>query len=144
LGLRPIVNPAPAQPLPPALMALGPLLTPNEHELLTTGGSADPGSALASLAAQGAQVVVVTRGALGALLVDGERRVAIPSRPVEVVDATGAGDTFSGVLAAWLAEGRTLAEAVEAANAAAGLSVTRRGAREGMPSRLAIEAALQG
>jgi ribokinase len=89
-------------------------------------------------------VVVVTRGAHGALLVDGERQVAFPVRPVQVVDATGAGDTFSGVLAAWLADGRTLAEAVEAANAAAALSVTQRGAREGMPSRPAIEAVLHG
>ena len=86
---------------------------------------------------------MVTLGSRGALLADGERRFAVAARPVGVVDATGAGDTFSGVLAAWLADGRTLDEAVAAANAAAGLSVTRPGARGGMPTRGAIEAALR-
>jgi ribokinase len=60
-----------------------------------------------------------------------------------VADTTGAGDTFSGVLAAWLASGGDLDEAVEAANAAAGLSVTQSGAREGMPDRSAIEELLR-
>jgi ribokinase len=62
----------------------------------------------------------------------------------QVVDTTGAGDTFSGVLAAWLAEGRPIHDAVAAATAAAGLSVTQPGARGGMPARSAIEAALAG
>jgi ribokinase len=56
-----------------------------------------------------------------------------------VVDTTGAGDTFNGVLAAWLASGATLETAIEAANAAAALSVTAAGARGGMPTREAIE-----
>jgi ribokinase len=60
----------------------------------------------------------------------------------EVIDTTGAGDTFNGVLAAWLAAGASIDESIKAANAAAGLSVTASGARAGMPSRDAIEAAL--
>lgn len=143
IGLTPIVNPAPAQRLPAELLALGPILTPNERELLATTGATDADGALLALAVAGTRTVVVTLGSRGALLADGERRFALAARPVGVVDATGAGDTFSGVLAAWLADGRTLDEAVAAANAAAGLSVTRPGARGGMPTRGAIEAALR-
>jgi len=78
------------------------------------------------------------------MLAEGARRVATAGVPVDVVDATGAGDTFSGVLAAWIAGDHSLEEAVRAANAAAALSVTRPGARGGMPFRPQIEAALRG
>jgi ribokinase len=142
-GLKPIINPAPAQRLPAEVLAFSPILTPNREELLATSGAADIDAALASLAASGAAAVVVTLGSAGALLADGLRRTAFPGLPVDVVDATGAGDAFSGVLAAWLAEGRTLDEAVAAANVAAGLSVTQPGARGGMPAHAAIEAALR-
>jgi ribokinase len=144
LGLRAILNPAPGRRLPAELLAAGPILTPNQDELLAISGAPDPESALASLIEAGAGGVVVTLGSAGALLVERGRRAAFPARQAAVVDATGAGDAFSGVLAAWLAEGRTLDEAVAAANAAAGLSVAQAGARGGMPSRAAIEAALHG
>jgi ribokinase len=144
LGLRSIVNPAPGRRLPPELFACGPILTPNQDELLAISGATDAETALAALAGAGASAVVVTLGSGGALLADGVRRISFPARPASVVDSTGAGDTFSGVFAAWLVEGRSLDEAVAAANAAAGLSVTQSGARGGMPNREAIEAALQG
>jgi ribokinase len=144
IGLQPIVNPAPAQELPPDLLAAGPILTPNEDELLALTGEADADAAVASLLDAGARAVIVTRGAGGALLADGSRRQQFAGRVVDVVDATGAGDAFSGVLAAWLAQGHPLDVATEAANTAAGLSVTRAGARGGMPSRAAVEAALRG
>jgi ribokinase len=107
-------------------------------------GEADPETAVAWLLDAGARGVIVTLGAAGALLADGSRRKRFPARAVEVVDATGAGDAFSGVLAAWLAHGHPLEVATEAANFAAGVSVTRAGARGGLPSRAAIEAALRG
>ena len=144
IGLAPVVNPAPAQRLPPGLLAAHPILTPNQHELLVASGAADADTSLASLSAAGARAVVVTLGAAGAILTEGSQQITIPARAVDVVDATGAGDTFSGVLAAWLADGRPLEEAVAAATAAAGLSVTQPGARGGMPTRPAIEAALRG
>ena len=143
IGLQAIVNPAPAQPLPPELLETGPILTPNRDELLAIAGAADADRALARVAEAGPRAVVVTLGATGALLAEGSRRATVPGHRVVATDATGAGDTFSGVLAAWLAHGRTLDEAVAAANAAAALSVTRPGARGGMPSRAAIEAALR-
>lgn len=144
IGLRSVVNPAPGQRLPASLLATGPILTPNRDELLATSAAADLEAALASLAAAGTQVVAVTLGSEGALLADGDRRVHFPRRPVDVVDATGAGDTFSGVLAAWIADGRSLDESVRAANVAAALSVTQPGARGGMPTHQQIEAGLRG
>jgi ribokinase len=144
LGMRSVVNPAPAQRLSADLLAMGPILTPNRDELLTVSGAADAEAGLRALATAGARAMVVTLGSDGSLLADGARRVAFPARSAAVVDATGAGDTFSGVLAAWLADGRTLDDAVAAANAAAGLSATQPGARGGMPTRADIEAALRG
>jgi ribokinase len=144
IGLQPIVNPAPARQLPPEVLAAGPILTPNEEELLALTGEADADAAVASLLDAGARAVIVTLAAAGALLADGSGRQRFPARAVDVVDATGAGDAFSGVLASWLAQGHPLDVATEAANAAASLSVTRAGARGGMPSRAAIEAALRG
>ena len=143
IGLQAIVNPAPAQPLAPALLKARIILTPNADELLTMTGSPDLEAGISSLITAGARAVVVTLGAEGALLAQGTQRRTIPAKAAEVLDTTGAGDTFSGVLAAWLASGHDLEEAAVAANCAAGLSVTRHGARSGMPSLATIEAQLR-
>jgi ribokinase len=144
IGLALVVNPAPAQPLPRELLATGPILTPNAQELETITGTSNLGSGPAQLMDEGASAVVVTLGDRGALLAHGARRQRFPGVAATVVDATGAGDAFSGVIAAWLADGRSLDEAVAAANVAAGLSVTQAGARGGLPTRSAIEAGLRG
>jgi ribokinase len=144
LGMEAIVNPGPAYPLPAELLTSGPILTPNADELLEMTGAGDVEAGVSALVAAGARAVVVTLGSGGALLAEGSRRQSLPALAVQAVDTTGAGDTFSGVLAAWLASGHDLDEAVKAANLAAGLSVTHRGARDGMPKRAAIEAAIRG
>lgn len=144
IGLQVIVNPAPAQPLPPELLEAGAILTPNADELLALTSATDLEAGISSLLAAGARAVIVTLGAEGALVAQGARRRTIAARAVEALDTTGAGDTFSGVLAAWLASGHDLEAAAEAANVAAGLSVTRAGARDGMPRLAAIEWQLQG
>ena len=143
IGLQAVVNPAPAQPLPLGLLESGVVLTPNADELLAMTGASELETGVSSLLAAGARAVVVTLGAAGALLAQGMQRRAIAVRAVDAVDTTGAGDTFSGVLAAWLASGHDLDAAADAANCAAGLSVTRPGARNGMPSLAAIEAQLR-
>lgn len=66
----------------------------------------------------------------------------VAAHRVDAVDSTGAGDTFSGALAAALAEGRSLVDAARWAGAAAALATTRAGAREGMPTRAELEAFL--
>ena len=81
----------------------------------------------------------------GTTVADGDVRVTdVAAHPVDAVDSTGAGDTFSGALAVALAEGRQLADAVRWASAAAALATTREGAREGMPTREELAAFLAG
>jgi ribokinase len=63
----------------------------------------------------------------------------VPADRVATVDSTGAGDAFCGALAAALAEGRPLAEAVQRAVAAGALATTHSGAREGMPTAAELE-----
>ena len=142
-GVRIVLNPAPARALSAEILRIGPILTPNEHELVVAIGNDRVETALEELVVRHAGPVVVTQGAAGALLVDGGREERFRGHPApEVVDTTGAGDTFNGVLAAWLAGGAALPDAIRAANVAASISVTAAGARAGMPHRDAIEATL--
>jgi ribokinase len=125
-----VVNPAPARPLAPALLAARPILTPNREEARALTGEADSAAAARALAAQTGAAVVVTLGAEGALLVTADGTAQTIAAPrVQAVDTTGAGDVLSGTLAAALAGGAPLAEAVTAAVHAAARSVTVAGAR---------------
>ncbi len=143
-----VLNPAPVLPgladlLVPRPGRRGPLLTPNAGELAALTGAGPADERAAELAARTGAPVVVTLGGDGALVVgpDGELD-HLPPFPTTVRDTTGAGDTFNGVLAAHLAAGADLATATRAANAAAALSVAHTGARAGMPTAAAVEAAL--
>jgi ribokinase len=136
--VRIVLNPAPARPLPDELLDLGPILTPNEAEARTLTGEPDAQAAARALTQRTGAPVVVTLGARGAL-VDGQ---VIAPPPVQVVDTTGAGDTFTGALAAELAAGADIRGAARFATAAAALSTQAAGAREGMPDRAAVERAL--
>jgi len=140
-GAQIVINPAPAQPLPPALLELSPVLVPNEHELAALAGVHELAGAAAAVRRAGAGPVVVTRGSRGCALFDGTRH-DIAAAPSQAVDTTGAGDTFCGVLAAWLADGASLRDAARAANVAAALSIRRIGAQSAMPTRAEILAAL--
>ena len=132
-GLEVIVNPAPARELPFALLALSPLLTPNLDEARALAGEQDPEAAARALAAKTGAPVVVTLGADGALVVDGDSLERIPAPPVEVVDTTGAGDAFNGALACELAGGAALIDAVGYAIAVAAASTCAAGARTVVP-----------
>jgi ribokinase len=127
-----VLNPAPARDLDADVLARVDVLVPNRGELELLAGPGDPADAARRLAGPGA--VVVTLGADGALVVEGDRAEHVPAHPVDVVDTTGAGDTFCGALADALARGASLVEAARWGVAAAGLSVTRSGAQEGMPT----------
>jgi ribokinase len=139
-GLTVVVNPAPARPLPRALLALKPLLVLNEGEAGALTGSRGAEEAARSLAGRTGAPVVVTLGAAGALLIDGADLLRVPAPQVVVVDSTGAGDTFAGALAAELSRGSSIVGAVRFAVAAAALSVGVAGARAGMPQRQEVEA----
>lgn len=121
-----VLNPAPARPVPRAILERVDVLVPNAGELIALAGrDGDP----AQLAAALHRAVVVTLGAEGALVVAGAEAEHLPAPAVDVVDTTGAGDAFCGALAAALAGGATLGDAARTAIAVAADSVTRPGAR---------------
>jgi len=136
-GALTLLNPAPARPLPDAVIALTDLLTPNESEVRLLAGMAPDApvqSAAEALLARGAAAVLVTLGAAGCVLYRADQApVSLSGRRITVADTIGAGDTFTGALAAALARGEALTEAMACANAAAALSVTGQGAIGGMP-----------
>jgi len=124
-----ILNAAPARPLPHALLTDVDLLVVNEHEATLLGDLLDVVPA-----------VVVTLGADGALIRTSDAEpVRVPGIPVDVVDTTGAGDTFCGALAARLDDGVALEPAVRFATAAAALSVRRAGAVPAIPTREEVD-----
>ena len=85
-----ILNPAPAHALPSDVLSLGPILTPNEHELVVAIGNDDTGPALDELAVRHHGPIIVTQGPAGALLADRDRRQRFAGHPAaSVVDTTG-------------------------------------------------------
>jgi len=95
-----------------------------------------------AIVALGARAVVLTLGAYGAVAADATGSWHQPASRVEPVDTTGAGDSFCGALCAWLADGRSLREAVAAGVAAGSIAVTRDGAQPSIPHRDEIMAAI--
>lgn len=104
------------------------VIAPNHHEARGITGHTDPELAARAIAAVTGSGVIVTRGAHGMLIADGEDLVSIPSDVREVSDVTGAGDTVTAGLAVALADGaRTLADAARWANSAAAVAVSHAG-----------------
>ena len=149
-GATTIFNPAPPRGLDRATFGLALVLTPNRLELAELvsaegrriGRAApndDPVAMANALLASNAEgpgpgAVLVSLGSAGALLVRPSRPVLeLPAPRVRAADTTGAGDTLNGALAAGLAGGASLDESAQRAVAAASLSTTVAGAREGMP-----------
>jgi ribokinase len=160
-GARTILNPAPAAGIDRSLFDLVDVLVPNRVELgqivaadgRRAGRDVDPGAPPERLAATLLEVsgdgpavreaVVVTLGSGGAIAIrPGGAVVEAVAPRVEAIDTVGAGDTFVGALAADLAAGSSLDDAVRRAVLAAALSTTRAGARGGMPTRSELDAAL--
>ncbi len=141
-----VVNPAPSSPRLRGLLDDARVATPNRGEVLDLVPRAeDPRAAARTLARRTPGLtVVITLGADGALVVDATGEDLVDAPRAEAVDTVGAGDCLNGVLAAALWEGFEVREAVRRAVAAAALSVTVAGAREGMPTREAIDVALAG
>lgn len=139
-GLRVLLNPAPARPLSDELIARADFILPNETELslLVDQPVNDIPSAEAAaktLLERGAQTVIVTLGAKGALIVDHKATTHIPAFPIEAVDTTAAGDAFIGGFAARLLESASLQEAVRYGCACGALAATRFGAQPSLPTR---------
>lgn len=121
-GTYVIYNPAPSVKLPESVRQRVDLFTPNEHEVD---------------ALEGAENVIVTLGAKGCRMGNGE---VLPALKFDnVVDTTGAGDTFNGVLAARRADGCSIKNAVISAIAASGKSVTRKYAATAIPYAFEVQ-----
>lgn len=134
-----LCNPAPAQQFDLKWLDQITYLTPNEHECNVIFGTD-----FEEMANRYPNKVIVTLGKEGALYSNGERIVRVPGFSSNVVDTTGAGDTFNGALAHQLIQGMKFSEAVAFANAAASLSVEKFGAQNGMPSDSAVFERLGG
>jgi ribokinase len=148
-GADVVLNPAPARELPEAILSHVDYLTPNENEArLLLGLDPDDDRSDEAIATGlrelGVDTVVMTRGADGALVVTDDGVTAVPSVDVDVVDTTGAGDSFNAAFAVARGEGEPVVEAARFACAAGALAVTASEVIPGLPSREAVEAALGG
>lgn len=140
-GVTVVLNAAPARSLPDALLRSVDVLIVNEGELEALAGSA--GGIADRLARLAVPCVVVTLGARGCIARSAEGLFLQPAFRVDAVDTTAAGDTFCGALAARLARGDVLADALRYACAASALACTRLGAQASVPAREAVEAFLR-
>ena len=123
--VRVIFNPAPARPLPKAILEAVSIFTPNEFEEASLGRGEDAAATCAE--------IVTTLGSKGCRIRStGE---VIPAPSAKAVDSTGAGDTFNAVLAVQLAESEKLREACVAANEAASQSVAVKYVMPSLPRR---------
>jgi ribokinase len=147
-GVKVILNPAPACPLSDELLAYVTLLTPNESEAGTltdipTGDEKGDAAAAAALYDKGIETVLLTLGARGVYTHTADWKGHVAGFKVKAVDSTAAGDVFNGALAVAIAEGKDLNEAINFANAAGALAVTRLGAQPSAPTREEIESLLE-
>lgn len=136
--------PAPAEPLSAELLRDLYLITPNRSEASRLTGISVTDMESAQRAAKalhemGPRNVIITLGSDGSLVYDGKMFMRVDALKVEAVDTTAAGDTYNGVLASVIAEGRSLIDAVREANVAGAISVTRMGAQPAAPTRKEIE-----
>jgi ribokinase len=145
-GATTVWNPAPAQPVEPAFLALVDVLTPNETELriLLDLPPSDP-TPDAELAQRlldlGARQLVVTRSEKGAILATADGIVDIPAVcDMVAVDVTGAGDSFNAALAVGLGQGLDLHQAAVQASYAGAYAVQHLGVINGLPTRAELSA----
>lgn len=135
-----ILDPSPVRPLPAAFYDCCSIITPNETDAAALFGFPvtdldSAAKAAATLLSRGVGAALVTLGGQGAYYATADGGEHQPPFPVNAVDSVGAGDAFNGALAAALAAGQTLPQAVQLASAAGALAVTKVGAQDAMPTR---------
>ena len=135
-----MTSPAPAAKLSDHVLNGLYCITPNEHEAEELTGISvfdrdSAGKAAQELLQRGVRNVIITLGGDGALLVNSDEVYHQVAERVEVVDTTAAGDTFNGILAAMLAEGRSMKDSISLAVRGATLSVQLPGATGSVPFR---------
>jgi ribokinase len=143
-GVKTVLNPAPAAPIPKAAFHSIDVLTPNETELrILLGLQPDDSTPTVELASrlrnEYGTTVVVTRGEEGSLLLGTGEPQTFPAVPVEVVDTTGAGDAFTAALAVALAEGKDMATAIQFASCSGSCACTRLGVVPSLGHRTEVD-----
>lgn len=129
--VKTLLNPAPAASINEEIIALVDYLTPNEHEAALLFGE----ELVQEKMVKYPEKLIVTQGSNGiACAIKDAGIIHVPSRKSNVVDTTGAGDTFNGAFVFATSMGKPLVEALRFANVAAGLSTEKTGAQNGMPT----------
>lgn len=140
-GVTTVLNAAPAAQLPDEVLTAVDVLVVNQVEASTLAAGVPDASAAGRSLLDRCRAVVVTLGADGAVvLVRDQAEQRVPAVPADVVDTTGAGDSFVGALAARLAAGDALATAVEVAVVAGALAVETAGAVPSIPTAEQVRA----
>lgn len=144
-GVTTILNPAPAQFLSDEILSLVDIITPNETETQILIGI-DPvdkkeiKAAAAQLLKKVNRSVIITLGSEGVFYISKNTMGEfISTFKVNAVDTTAAGDVFNGFFAAALADSKSFNEAIKLANAAAAISVTKKGAQPSAPTIINVE-----
>ena len=138
LGIPLILNPAPGAKLPSELLKRVSVITPNETEAALLTDTKEVNDDTIPVMAKelydlGIETVILTLGSRGVYLLNGEFQGLIPGYKVKAVDTTAAGDVFNGALATALSGTKTVQEAIDFAQRAAAISVTRMGAQPSAP-----------
>ena len=148
-GARVVLNSAPAAQVPPAVMAALDVLIVNEHEAMVVAegighATSDPEEAVRHISSDKGCAAIVTLGPKGAVAWRNGERLSVAAPRVDVVDTTGAGDTFTGAFAAALDLGMTFSEALQRGVVAGSLACTKAGAQSSIPKRVDIDRAMKG
>lgn len=137
-----ILNPAPAIYDDKSLLESADIITPNFEEvkkIYQLGEMTTIDEVTTALKCKSHPTMIVTLGKKGALLIENDQSTYFPGISVKAIDTTGAGDTFTAGIAASMASGKSLKEAIQYAMIAAGLSVTRPHVLESIPTNEEIE-----
>lgn len=131
--VKTILNPAPAIELSQAMIDKATYITPNQHECKIIFGI-DKNDNIENILKKYPNKLLVTMGEKGVMYWNGEKTILVPAYKVNVVDTTGAGDTFNGAFARAIVNNFSLDDAISFANKASSKSVMKLGAQAGMPT----------
>lgn len=134
-----VVNPAPIKQVSEEVYKYIDYLVPNEHELESLSGEADPIKGARILLNKGVENVIVTLGSKGSVLVNRKEIIEVKPHKVKAIDTTAAGDSYLGALVNKLAEGKDIREAMEFASKCSSLTVTKKGAIVALPHKDDLE-----
>ncbi|HOR12335.1 MAG TPA: PfkB family carbohydrate kinase, partial [Clostridia bacterium] len=140
LGVKVLLNPAPAQTIDSAILPLIEYVVPNETELQILVNEQGSYEELAQkLYKKGVKHVIVTLGEDGCLLVNHNGVSNFPAQKVKCIDTTAAGDAFIGGFIVGISQGLNIYQSVDYANKAAGFAITRRGAQVSLGTKAELD-----